>query len=88
MCKRYELLCRKAGFRSPQTSDQSAQGAPVSAQPARGSVPAAVPADEAGDNGDVQRRGPVHRFTRAEWQAFTAGVRAGEFDLDESGRLP
>lgn len=32
-------------------------------------------------------RGPVHRFTRAEWEAFTAGVRNGEFDLDESGRL-
>jgi hypothetical protein len=32
--------------------------------------------------------GPVHRFTRAEWEAFTAGVRNGEFDLDESGRLP
>lgn len=29
-----------------------------------------------------------HRFTRTEWEAFTAGVRAGEFDLDESGRLP
>ena len=32
-------------------------------------------------------RGPIHRFTRAEWKAFTAGVRAGEFDLDESGHL-
>jgi hypothetical protein len=36
------------------------------------------------DNG----QGTVHRFTRAEWEAFTAGVQAGEFDLDESGRLP
>lgn len=35
-----------------------------------------------------QGRGSVHRFTRAEWQAFTVGVRAGEFDLDESGCLP
>ena len=25
--------------------------------------------------------GPALRFTPAEWQAFTAGVRAGEFDL-------
>jgi predicted secreted Zn-dependent protease len=33
-------------------------------------------------------RGPVHRFTRARWETFTVGVRAGEFDLDESGRLP
>jgi hypothetical protein len=33
-------------------------------------------------------RGPVHRFTRAGWEAFTAGVQADEFDLDESGRLP
>lgn len=24
--------------------------------------------------------GPVLRFTRAEWAAFTAGVRDGEFD--------
>lgn len=23
---------------------------------------------------------PAHRFTTAEWTAFTAGVRAGEFD--------
>jgi hypothetical protein len=26
------------------------------------------------------RSGPVLRFTPAEWAAFTAGVRAGEFD--------
>jgi hypothetical protein len=32
-------------------------------------------------------RGPVQRYTRAEWAAFTAAVRAGEFDLDESGCL-
>jgi Domain of unknown function (DUF397) len=32
-------------------------------------------------------RGPIHRFTQAEWRAFVAGVRNGEFDLDESGRL-
>jgi predicted secreted Zn-dependent protease len=32
--------------------------------------------------------GPVHRYTRAEWDAFIAGVRNGEFDLDASGRLP
>lgn len=25
-------------------------------------------------------RGPVLTFTRAEWTAFLAGVRAGEFD--------
>ena len=24
--------------------------------------------------------GPVHRFTPAEWRAFVAGVRDGEFD--------
>ena len=33
-------------------------------------------------------RGPVQRFTRAEWRAFVAGVRNGEFDLDADGRLP
>jgi len=32
-------------------------------------------------------RGPAHRYTLAEWRAFVAGVRTGEFDLDESGRL-
>jgi hypothetical protein len=29
-----------------------------------------------------------HRYTAAEWRAFVAGVRNGEFDLDESGNLP
>jgi hypothetical protein len=33
-------------------------------------------------------RGPVHRYTQDEWRAFAAGVRSGEFDLDECGRLP
>jgi hypothetical protein len=27
------------------------------------------------------RRLPPHHFTPAEWNAFLAGVRAGEFDL-------
>jgi hypothetical protein len=27
------------------------------------------------------RGGPVLRFTVAEWKAFVAGVKAGEFDL-------
>ena len=27
-----------------------------------------------------QRTGPVLLFTAAEWEAFTAGVRDGEFD--------
>jgi hypothetical protein len=27
-------------------------------------------------------------FTEAEWEAFVRGVKNGEFDLDESGRLP
>ncbi len=31
--------------------------------------------------------GPVHRYTAAEWRAFVAGVRNGEFGLDESGQL-
>jgi Domain of unknown function (DUF397) len=31
---------------------------------------------------------PAHAFTQAEWRTFVAGVRNGEFDLDESGRLP
>jgi hypothetical protein len=32
--------------------------------------------------------GPVHRFTAAGWRAFLAGVRNGEFDRAEPGRLP
>jgi hypothetical protein len=31
--------------------------------------------------------GPVLVFTPAEWDAFVAGVRDGEFDLDETGAL-
>lgn len=31
---------------------------------------------------------PTHTYTQSEWRAFVAGVRDGEFDLDESGRLP
>ena len=56
MSERYELLCRKAGFRSAQPAGQSASIASTSAGPARGSGLAAVPADGAGDNEDVQRR--------------------------------
>jgi hypothetical protein len=33
-------------------------------------------------------RGPVHQYTADEWSAFVAGVRNGEFDRDEPGRLP
>jgi Domain of unknown function (DUF397) len=33
-------------------------------------------------------RGPVHRYSAAEWRAFIAGARNGEFDLNEAGRLP
>ena len=32
-------------------------------------------------------KGPVQRYTPDEWRAFVAGVRNGEFDLNESGRL-
>ena len=28
-----------------------------------------------------QGRGPVLRFTRAEWEAFIGGAKDGEFDL-------
>jgi hypothetical protein len=30
-------------------------------------------------------RSPVLRFTPPEWQAFIAGVKAGEFDLPDGG---
>ena len=33
-------------------------------------------------------RGPVHRYTPQEWRAFLAGVRDGEFNLDDTSRLP
>ena len=33
-------------------------------------------------------RGPILRYTPVEWRAFVAGIRNGEFDLDEFGRLP
>jgi hypothetical protein len=33
-------------------------------------------------------RGPIHHYSAAEWHAFIAGVRNGEFDLNEAGRLP
>jgi hypothetical protein len=37
---------------------------------------------------DTKDRSRVaHQFTPAEWRAFVTGVRNGEFDLDESGRL-
>jgi hypothetical protein len=26
------------------------------------------------------RQGPIHRYTRDEWAAFVAGVKAGEFE--------
>lgn len=37
-------------------------------------------ADLVGVRDSKDRQGPVLRFTAAEWAAFTAGVRAGEFD--------
>ncbi|MEV4102992.1 DUF397 domain-containing protein [Nonomuraea sp. NPDC049649] len=33
-----------------------------------------------------QQDGPVLVFTPAEWEAFTAGVRDGEFDLETLAR--
>ncbi|HXL90246.1 MAG TPA: DUF397 domain-containing protein [Streptosporangiaceae bacterium] len=33
------------------------------------------------------RSNAPHRYTSAEWRAFVAGVRNGEFDLDDSGCL-
>lgn len=31
---------------------------------------------------------PFLQFTRTEWEAFTAGVKAGEFDLPETPSMP
>lgn len=31
---------------------------------------------------DTKAVGPALRFTREEWAAFVAGVKAGEFDLE------
>jgi Domain of unknown function (DUF397) len=33
------------------------------------------------------RDGPVLSFSAAEWRAFVAGVRNGDFDLDKSRRV-
>lgn len=33
------------------------------------------------------RAGAVITYTREEWEAFLGGVKNGEFDLDENGRL-
>jgi len=35
-----------------------------------------------------QGHGPILRYTPSEWRAFISGVRNGEFDLDDFGRLP
>jgi hypothetical protein len=34
---------------------------------------------------DSKNRGPVLKFTTGEWEAFTGGVRDGEFDLPTGG---
>jgi hypothetical protein len=53
-----------------------------------------VEVGQAGDGAVLVRdtkdrgHGPVHRYSLAGWRAFVAGVGNGEFDLDESGRLP
>jgi Domain of unknown function (DUF397) len=41
---------------------------------------ATLPDGMVGVRAGASPAGPVLRFTPAEWQAFTAGVRAGEFD--------
>jgi hypothetical protein len=47
-----------------------------------------VEVGQAGDGAVLVRdtkdrgHGPVHRYSAAEWRAFVAGVRNGEFDLD------
>ncbi|HST66853.1 MAG TPA: DUF397 domain-containing protein [Mycobacteriales bacterium] len=44
-------------------------------------VEVALATDGVGVRDTKDREGPVLRFTRAEWDAFVAGVRNGEFDL-------
>jgi hypothetical protein len=45
----------------------------------------AVTVRQVGDGAEMRDAedgsGPVLRFSRAEWEAFTAGVRRGDFDL-------
>jgi hypothetical protein len=55
---------------------------------------ACVEVGQSGDDGVILVRdtkdhgqGPIHRYSAAEWRAFIAGARNGEFDLDEAGRL-
>ena len=41
---------------------------------------AQLPGGQVGVRDSKDPDGPVLRFTRGEWSAFVAGVRAGEFD--------
>jgi hypothetical protein len=56
--------------------------------------PAEMPAHKAGEprlwvmyDAAKPEAGKLY-FTEAEWDAFVAGVKDGEFDLDEGGNLP
>ena len=55
----------------------------TSAAPHKADEPRLYVMDDAADPG-----GDKLYFTEAEWEAFVLGVKDGEFDLDESGRLP
>ena len=48
-----------------------------------GCVEVAVVGDRIAVRDSKQRGGPVLEFTATEWAAFLAGVRGGEFDLNQ-----
>jgi hypothetical protein len=52
-----------------------------SASGGNGCVEVAINSAVVGVRDTKDREGPVLRFTPAEWDAFVAGVRNGEFDL-------
>lgn len=66
--------CVEAAF---VKSSHSSSGACVEAAPAGGRILVRDSKDQAG---------PVLVFTPAEWSAFLAGVRGGEFDFEQADR--
>ena len=78
-----------AGRREPEGSEPADRGDHVASGI---EVTVAAGSKEGSDHVIMLRNpedpgGPTLVFTPAEWEAFVAGVRDGEFDLDETGGL-
>jgi hypothetical protein len=71
-----------AGRRAGEDMDQSsAVWLKSSLSNMNGCVEVAFVAGRVALRDSKDERGPVLVFTRTEWEAFVAGIRAGEFDL-------